>query len=190
MALYPHRFCYASVGWTRGLTLPRAFSTAECTGWPEGSGRRGDQAEPTAVVQACGWLPRMPPKARHGAVAPARLGAAVPLRSHRVRVPARTSRDAAGRPLDLPGWIGLQLLISRDGSESPPPGFGRIEAPRRWPSWFRRARQAASTNAEPGRGGKRLRDALVLRRRRCVPGPTPATSVGRRVRPGPAVQHL
>lgn len=82
------------------------------------------------MVQARGWLPRMLPKARHGAVVLARLGAAVPLRSHRIRVPARTSRGDAGRPLYLPGWIGLQLLISRDGSETPPPGFGRIEAPR------------------------------------------------------------
>ena len=46
-ALYLHRFCCASVGWTRGLTLPRAFSTAECTGAARGiraarrSGRAG-----------------------------------------------------------------------------------------------------------------------------------------------------
>ena len=141
------------------------------------------------MVQARGWLPRMLPKARHGVVAPARLGAAMPLRSHRTRVPARTSRDAAGRPLYLPGWIGLQVLISRDGSETPPPGFGKIEAPRRWPSWFRRAGQAASTNAEPGSGGKQLRDALVLRRRRCAPR-TPFIASLLPCQTGPVVQHL
>ena len=81
------------------------------------------------MVQARG-LPRMLPKARHGAVAPARLGAAVPLRSHRVRVPARTSRGAAGRPLP-------------PGLDRAPAAHFLATAPSRRP-WLRQDRSATT----------------------------------------------
>ena len=50
MALYPHRFCCASVGWTSGLILPRAFSTAECTG----AARRIRAARRSGRADGCG----------------------------------------------------------------------------------------------------------------------------------------
>lgn|GEM_PF-5771032 len=49
-ALYLHRFCCASVGWTRGLTLPRAFSTAECMG----AARRIRAARRSGRADGCG----------------------------------------------------------------------------------------------------------------------------------------
>lgn len=187
-ALYLHRFCCASVGWTRGLTLPRAFSTAECTG----AARRIRAARRSGRADGCGAGARVASDAAEGSAWCSR-----PCKAGGGRAAEVTSHPCAGPHVSRRCWSastsragsGSSCSFSRDGSETPPPGLGRIEAPRRWPSWFRRAGQAASTNAEPGRGGTRLRDALVLRRRRCAPR-TPLVAGLLPCQTGPAVQHL
>ena len=150
-ALYPHRFCYASVGWARGLTLPRAFSTAECTGAARGiraarrSGRAGGCGAGARLVasdaaEGSAWCSR-PCKAGGG------------------RAAEVTSRPCAGPHVSRRCW---SASTSRAGSGSSCSSLAT--APRRRPlasAGSKRHDDGRAGSGERGRRRRRIRNQGV-----------------------------